>query len=217
MKKTLGPLETRLIAYAQMRRLSVVRLGELAELAGQVDQFIAQFCDPRFDFRPPLIGHTVGARLGQYDVNTLEGPIAPGHPRITTRRVIQRVQMIRVEARPASGRLDASASRRHIRLKPRHQFHPSFVHELNARRGVKASVWIRHLDALQPAERLDSFGYLGQIGAIVNGGKSLQKSINLGQSLLPLRRGGIGNARPVVHAQIFRTPVAPGRRDATSP
>jgi predicted transcriptional regulator of viral defense system len=31
MKKTLGQLETRLLAYAQMRRLQVVRLGELAE------------------------------------------------------------------------------------------------------------------------------------------------------------------------------------------
>lgn len=34
MKKMLGPLETRLMAYAQMRRLRVIRLGELAEPLG---------------------------------------------------------------------------------------------------------------------------------------------------------------------------------------
>ncbi len=38
MKKTLGPLETRLMAYAQMRRLQVIRLGELAESLGYSDR-----------------------------------------------------------------------------------------------------------------------------------------------------------------------------------
>ena len=38
MKKTLGPLETRLMAYAQMRRLRVIRLGELAKPLGLSDR-----------------------------------------------------------------------------------------------------------------------------------------------------------------------------------
>jgi predicted transcriptional regulator of viral defense system len=38
MKKMLGPLETRLMAYAQMRRLRVIRLGELAEPLGFSDR-----------------------------------------------------------------------------------------------------------------------------------------------------------------------------------
>ena len=38
MKKTLGPLETRLMAYAQMRRLRVIRLGELAKPLGFSDR-----------------------------------------------------------------------------------------------------------------------------------------------------------------------------------
>jgi predicted transcriptional regulator of viral defense system len=38
MKKMLGPLETRLMAYAQMRGLQVIRLGELAEPLGFSDR-----------------------------------------------------------------------------------------------------------------------------------------------------------------------------------
>ena len=38
MKKTLGPLETRLMAYAQMRGLQVIRLGELTEPLGFSDR-----------------------------------------------------------------------------------------------------------------------------------------------------------------------------------